>query len=55
MPAKESKQAAFYIPHAIKKLCRDCAHYRANSCTEVQGTIAPDASCKYYEKGGKKK
>ncbi len=47
---KATKQEAAYVPAAARRQCKDCAHYRAGSCTEVTGAISPLASCKYFEK-----
>ncbi len=48
--AKATKIEAQYNPRATRSFCRDCSYWRQGACTEVAGSIAPDATCKWYEK-----
>jgi len=47
---KETKQSAEYAPHSKLNHCEHCQHWRAGTCTEVQGAISPDGTCKYFER-----
>lgn len=47
--AKETKSQANYVPHAKSQHCDTCVHWRQGTCVEVQGMIAPDATCDYYK------
>lgn len=50
---KVDKSEAYYLDVSIEEkfgsACANCANYQANTCNKVNGEIAPEAICSYYE------
>lgn len=47
---KASKSLANYVDRSPMRQCRDCEYYRSGACTLVEGKIAPQGSCRWFEK-----
>jgi len=52
---KATKALASYKEQSPMRQCRDCEYYRSGTCQLVEGTISPQATCRWFEAKPKEK